>query len=658
MDIIDKYDLNPYYDEVDQVKYVTWNSDQWVSYDDKDTFQAKIKFSNDNGLGGLLIWSLDQDTSQLDALAGVIYPKTLGSIGAQADSANNWDELGAGDCRVTSCGTTGCAAGEVHMTDQQCDGKGQESSLCCPFASAPDPKTCSWRGGVPYCNGQCHPGEVALESSPWGDGGHCKDGLKFYCCPAVNEIPDCRWTDCGDSCNSDENQLTWAEESCWEGQQNFCCSKQQNWNNCQWYGKGGSCFDDHCPTGHSVSLTTSYEGEGVDCGIHIERKRSFCCDPADGKSPFLPVPLDYLFKNPPKGNDVDTDFKLKVDPTYGGATDSGPSFSDDAEDGEFGFVVITSPDTLQVTLDKRDGSHWDVFDCSDSESEDEQTVRMVCTDTSENSNCNKIYLGHGAPGTIVEMPSGCGPGKYAVVKTLEPSENQQLPGHLVKRHIRSKIYDLTFDYDFRRVPRDLGDTLIRIDSSNEIGYWDKVVDKAADKRKVKRDLSQHNGNHRRWLEDAWREDVSVYGHAHEELHKRWFGSDVISWLKGLLNGDSDGLDVPIISNTYVDDFTVLILDEVFPDCPIGPKGTTVSGKLKVQATTHVEIETNFGFTLITSLATFDLSNSYLYFRNRGDVSAKFTADAVAQASWQSGDITLFSADRFGATFSVPGIVSK
>ena len=76
------------------------------------------------------------------------------------------------------------------------------------------------------------------------------------------------------------------------------------------------------------------------------------------------------------------------------------------EDGEFGFVVLASPEEIQISLDKRDGSHWELFNCSNAVSEEEQTIRMMCTDLSESSNCDKIYLGHGAPGTIVEMPKG------------------------------------------------------------------------------------------------------------------------------------------------------------------------------------------------------------------------------------------------------------
>lgn len=76
---------------------------------------------------------------------------------------------------------------------------------------------------------------------------------------------------------------------------------------------------------------------------------------------------------------------------------------------------------MQVTLDKRDGSHWELFDCFDNTSEDAQTIRMVCTDLSTSSNCDKIHLGHGAPGTILEMPPGASsllPNKHPPPSTL------------------------------------------------------------------------------------------------------------------------------------------------------------------------------------------------------------------------------------------------
>ncbi|KAI0965282.1 glycosyl hydrolases family 18-domain-containing protein [Xylaria arbuscula] len=429
MDVIAANGLTPYHDKTNQVKYVTWNSDQWVSYDDQETFQAKIELANDLGLGGLLIWSLNQDTTQLDALSGVIHPKSMGSIGAQAKAVSNWENAGGGDCRVTDCGISSCKTGEVLMSTIQCDGKGHKNSICCPFSSAPDPKVCAWRGTASLCNGQCRPGEVALASSKWGDGHYCNDGRKFYCCQAAREVPDCRWSRCNVGCASDENQLTWGVDGCWSGRKHFCCKKTQDWKNCAWYGKPESCFDNHCPTGHSVSLTRNWEGEAHSCGLYLQRTRSFCCDPPPGSSPFLPVPLDYLFPSPPTGDGVDAKFDLKLDPTYGGSAPI--TLTDDPSDAEFGLIVMASPETIQVSLDARDGSHWEVFDCFDAEGEETQTVRMVCTDLSESSTCDKIHLGHGASRTIVEMPKGCGPGRYAVVKEMRESQNQHLPKHLV-----------------------------------------------------------------------------------------------------------------------------------------------------------------------------------------------------------------------------------
>jgi chitinase len=89
MEIINKYNIKPTYDKESGVKWISWNTNQWVSYDDQDTIQQKIKYANDLGLGGLLIWVIDLDNSQLDALAGVLHPRRLGSLGDVAeDSAN------------------------------------------------------------------------------------------------------------------------------------------------------------------------------------------------------------------------------------------------------------------------------------------------------------------------------------------------------------------------------------------------------------------------------------------------------------------------------------------------------------------------------------------------------------------------------------------
>lgn len=225
-----------------------------------------------------------------------------------------------------------------------------------------------------------------------------------------------------------------------------------------------------------------------------------------------------------------------MDPEFGSNT---KHTNNDPSNAAFQFVVLASPEELQHSLDKRDGSHWELFNCKSGPSEEEQTIKIFCTDLSENSNCHKIGLGHGVPGTILEMPDGCGAGRYAVAKSMVPSNDQNIPHRLVKRYpgdLKPKVYDLTFDYNFRRVPRDVGETHMRIDFSNKDNYWDNIV-AAASKRKAKRSLEDMGGNHKRWLEEEWRDDYHFGGLSHEELHKRWFGSDILSWLKNLVKGE-------------------------------------------------------------------------------------------------------------------------
>lgn len=57
-EIINQKKLKPEYDKKNAVKYIVWDQDQWVSYDDEETFKQKIEFANKLGLGGLLIWAV------------------------------------------------------------------------------------------------------------------------------------------------------------------------------------------------------------------------------------------------------------------------------------------------------------------------------------------------------------------------------------------------------------------------------------------------------------------------------------------------------------------------------------------------------------------------------------------------------------------------
>ncbi|KAH6896525.1 glycoside hydrolase superfamily [Thelonectria olida] len=66
-EIIEDNDLDPVLDEDAAVKYITWNDDQWVSYDDTETFAMKLKYANSKCLAGTMVWALDLDTVVVDS---------------------------------------------------------------------------------------------------------------------------------------------------------------------------------------------------------------------------------------------------------------------------------------------------------------------------------------------------------------------------------------------------------------------------------------------------------------------------------------------------------------------------------------------------------------------------------------------------------------
>ncbi|KAK0625190.1 glycoside hydrolase superfamily [Bombardia bombarda] len=93
-DIVASGVANVQLDPVAGVEIITWDSNQWVSYDDEVTLKLKVDFGNSFCLGGMLIWAVD-----LDDLSGT-------SINALADAMgkprSNVIDLTGLDFRPTS----------------------------------------------------------------------------------------------------------------------------------------------------------------------------------------------------------------------------------------------------------------------------------------------------------------------------------------------------------------------------------------------------------------------------------------------------------------------------------------------------------------------------------------------------------------------------
>ncbi|KDR82337.1 hypothetical protein GALMADRAFT_237588 [Galerina marginata CBS 339.88] len=290
------------------VKMVTYNTNQWVSYDDADTFKMKIDYANSHCLGGTMVWASSTDDAQGSAASAL--SRATGRQAISLLSTSQSDPITS--CQLGECGQS-CPAGLSPA--QRSDGKnrgntgtntgctGSDSRLyCCPSDDMP---TCTWRGTAPFCDGKCHDGEVEVTSSTSGTGASCWTGHKVLCCLKTASdaaVSECHWSgsapicaapfsqaDCpsGEKALTNSNYGAGGEQPCDIGSKSFCCDQPPPYQNCDWFYHGGnfwgaipfSCTGT-CPAGKSVIATDPtgcFSGYGA-----------FCCDnPATTNDPLV-----------------------------------------------------------------------------------------------------------------------------------------------------------------------------------------------------------------------------------------------------------------------------------------------------------------------------------------------------------------------------------
>jgi hypothetical protein len=108
---------------------------------------------------------------------------------------------------------------------------------------------------------------------------------------------------------------------------------------------------------------------------------------------------------------------------------------------------------------------------------------------------------------------------------MEPVEDSHLPAyHLNKRALKkhtSRVYRLTFDYDFAAIKREDATVNIRVDYTNLIPYWDEMTGKDSPKG-PKRSLNDKRwwGSYVDWLKKMNTVKKSDTGKLPMSLHKR------------------------------------------------------------------------------------------------------------------------------------------
>jgi len=218
--VINANDVTPMYDKAAAVKWITWNSNQWVSYDDETTLQQKRNYAEENCLGGTMIWAIDQDSADGDSMNDFLGTANAGIFAEDAVSAplklkKAIKETQQGMACYTSFCNTQCQKGFVAVTsargqvpdfqfDTSCKGETFRDGgqfICCPSSalnSDDKPGKCEWRGykGSGFaCQRGCNDDEIEVAANsavasqvttPFGSfvqvAHTCTGGSQSYCC--------------------------------------------------------------------------------------------------------------------------------------------------------------------------------------------------------------------------------------------------------------------------------------------------------------------------------------------------------------------------------------------------------------------------------------------------------------------------------------------
>ncbi|KAF4988149.1 hypothetical protein FGRMN_9938 [Fusarium graminum] len=589
------------HDKTAAVNYFKFDKDQWVSYGDKRTFQQKVKWADSIDLGGLMIWAVDLDDNDFTALSGLIgkpVSKGINKVPQVAfHSRESWSSDNGEDCRYTDCGDK-CHDDEVFKfaSDSNCGGSSKRH-ICCPRNR--NPQKCQWRGGESgsACHGQCHEGELTMFYDRHGDrilGSKCIVALRI---DTKSSLMGVNW--------AIAEKIALLEHTRWPNKLHAGLVGARVVENGRCVASKSSVV-----TGNDVQIQRSTKGDGSNhCGKG--RSKSLCCNPPNDIDPFTPTALENLFPDVPSP-DNQVKYGLQLLGELGSGLEVVPGKvggHQDPNSGAFGFVLIAGP--------KR------------------QTARIFCSNGDADSNCGDVLEG-GLDGTAFRMPDGRGPGSYVVAHSIARSEDQRLPGHLVKRIPPGKeVMDFEFSYDFGLIKRGADDIYLRIDYSNIPGYWKKIVDRPGyvSKRSLHpRHLSQR-----------------------DLLDKRFFSDDSQGWadafssirLTSVHMRYKDSKDAVIVSKSLDKSLSAHL------KCKVG-----ASGYLDIRAATEYDVKSNIGATMIGKLRPFSIEQAY------GFVDVQYEIDSTVKIKGNLGIDAEYTVHDFkvdynqmGLRFSHPGIVS-
>ncbi|KAI1798649.1 chitotriosidase-1 [Daldinia bambusicola] len=631
MDIINDQKPKFVYDKEAAANYIVFGDkhDQWISYDDATTFKQKVEWANEVGLGGVMIWSVDQDDNDFSALSGLIgqslptYAENLKRTSV-AD-AGHWTSVNGQKCTVSDCEGASWSppAGYTIAPNGKFQDRCRKDSLgqmykyvLCPTTALP--QSCTWRGSG-SCHGQCHEGEVTLAHSPHGSESCLKPGQQAFCCVSntwAALVDKCDWGNHCDDCPSDSpysvNTRKISRGLFSTCDQHFCCP--YNFQGCHWVGKG-TCDDNECDANDvQVALDPMGDTGSYCAGGLSSRQKPLCCNSPQDLNPFLPVPLEDLFPTLPPTVDVPAFDQQSL-------SRSGSLVGESEHIQAFFFLVIDGPPGTVSNADKRDGSHLEFITRGVHQGQEPQLAYYVCMNDSAGGNCDDMHL-DGLAGTILRMPSNMGFATYAVAHAVRET-NYSSPPHLAKRApAGAKVFELEYSYNFSKVKRDSGDIFFRVDYSNSHKYYEQVVQAPHQRR--------------------------------DGVKPRFWSTISSVWRTITSNIRSEPFPQGAETAISKDNFNVLI----YGDDGKSKGCDDQDGFLKLNIAGSMSSKMKWGYTLVGRIQPLNVEEAYGYFDSDLYMSAQVSFDGKGTLNVKDGAYrNLFATPATGFEASHPGIVS-
>jgi GH18 family chitinase len=322
VEIMNDRQVKPTLDKDAAVKILKFDNNQWLTYDDADTFKLKAEFARGQCLGGVMVWAVSHDLPYGN------YSRALGEVANRKVKAlamsTVTDELETRkvhqQCKWTNCfencpagwtliarSDSGARKGEGMLDNASCGRRGDHLFCCPPDSPLP---TCGWYG---HRNGKCN-GRGNCPEKTVEIGSHSRDcennNYQAACCtfdtPSMKLYSQCTWAESpkcdegvcpntlvaesstgsgGDYCKWKTFKYTWNGQEATYQERKYCCDQKDDtkWEDCEWFDNVGifsvdsAAVDGYCASGCPndrvrVALETRNGCEG-------DGGRARCCKP-------------------------------------------------------------------------------------------------------------------------------------------------------------------------------------------------------------------------------------------------------------------------------------------------------------------------------------------------------------------------------------------